>query len=677
MRKRNRGSALLLALLLTLGGAWPAYAAEPETPPPAATEESGLPEGGLPAPEPEEPPQPAPMISAVVTGFAGDGLPALPAVTLPVRQTGNSDDDLELLYRLAVQHQSVTALVTEGEENRQEPLGVAWDFGDIDQTKTGTYQAVGRIELPEGYVLAEGVPGALYIPVTVEDQSPEVITAVESWYPYTDAFALPLGSDLEVLEEKFCFSPYTLQCETESGKTVTAAIEWDFSGVEFQTVGVYLAVGTVLLPENTVFGDGFVLPQITVPVSVQQQGRPELNCLLAARGALVFPWVAPPGDLAAVRVWLSEDGGPWEEITDGAYWDETQLSLFTDLLNTGCHYRIQADYDGGQTGILSFLYADEIVLEGYHDGDRDGGDTGGNPPQDIVQPPADTGDDRTDAAPEPWEPEEDDPPRRPEPPEEDPEVSKPEPSQERVTETESLLSGARVLTMAQVRPVRFSKQGVTLTLSDAALDVLSLRADSVFYIELFPTEDGFSLTVEVDGRGISDLPDCEVMLPVTLEQDGAVLVLTGEDGTAAAGTLDAERGIAVFPIRHTGRYTLSEMLTQQPETEPVQDALPAAQSEEPVTAEEEAGASVPAQTKPCAVSTQPSDPSEQTAGEPAALSDSPEPELPEQAPASQEPKELSEPFLPKRATVLSAALVLPGGAVLVGLGALLWRRWRR
>ena len=82
-----------------------------------------------------------------------------------------------------------------------------------------------------------------------------------------------------------------------------------------------------------------------------------------------------------------------------------------------------------------------MVLEGYHDGDRDGGDTGGNPPQDIVQPPADTGDDRTDAAPEPWEPEEDDLPRRPETPEEDPEVSKPEPFQERVTETESLLSG--------------------------------------------------------------------------------------------------------------------------------------------------------------------------------------------------------------------------------------------
>ena len=149
-------------------------------------------------------------------------------------------------------------------------------------------------------------------------------------------------------------------------------------------------------------------------------------------------------------------------------------------------------------------------------------------------------------------------------------------------------------------------------------------------------------------------------------------MLTGEDGTAAAGTLDAERGIAVFPIRHTGRYTLSEMLTEQSETEPVPDALPAAQSEEPVTAEEEAGAAVPAQTKSCAVSTQPSDSSEQTAREPAAPS-----EIPEQAPASQEPEELSEPSMPKREAIPSTALVLPGGAVLVGLGALLWRRWRR
>ena len=72
------------------------------------------------------------------------------------------------------------------------------------------------------------------------------------------------------------------------------------------------------------------------------------------------------------------------------------LSIATRLLAPGSSYRLQVDYDGGQTGILSFTYADEIVLEGYHDGDRDGGDAGGNPPDTIIQPPPKHTDDQDD-----------------------------------------------------------------------------------------------------------------------------------------------------------------------------------------------------------------------------------------------------------------------------------------
>lgn len=72
------------------------------------------------------------------------------------------------------------------------------------------------------------------------------------------------------------------------------------------------------------------------------------------------------------------------------------LSIATRLLAPGSSYRLQVDYDGGQTGILSFTYADEIVLEGYHDGDRDGGDAGGNPPDTIIQPPPKDTDDQDD-----------------------------------------------------------------------------------------------------------------------------------------------------------------------------------------------------------------------------------------------------------------------------------------
>ena len=72
------------------------------------------------------------------------------------------------------------------------------------------------------------------------------------------------------------------------------------------------------------------------------------------------------------------------------------LSIATRLLMPGSSYRLQVDYDGGQTGILSFTYADEIVLEGYHEGDRDGGDAGGNPPDTIIQPPPEDTDDQDD-----------------------------------------------------------------------------------------------------------------------------------------------------------------------------------------------------------------------------------------------------------------------------------------
>ena len=53
------------------------------------------------------------------------------------------------------------------------------------------------------------------------------------------------------------------------------------------------------------------------------------------------------------------------------------LSIKTYLLTSGNSYRLQVDYDGGQTGILSFTYSDELVLEGYYKGDRDGGDAKG------------------------------------------------------------------------------------------------------------------------------------------------------------------------------------------------------------------------------------------------------------------------------------------------------------
>ena len=391
-----------LACLLCFTCSIPAFAAETatpsnaderrENPPGLESEASETLKSGTP-----ETPEASEEVSLVlVTEIQNeDELLSLPDFTLPLRTTP-SDDDLEDIYQLALRYQTVCATVTAGKEIRQETFSVAWDFSAIDQTTPGEYTAAGRIELPEGYAFGEAVLQELQISVRVEEMPPAVITSIEQWYPYTDAFAVQQGSETETLENLFAFSPYYLECYAENGTSYTAVVEWDFSGIDLNTVGLYHAIGKLTAPANTAFAKGIAFPEISIPVSVQAPGRPDINCFLSARGNLHFPWVTPPGNLDKVSIWLSKNNGSWNRLESGVYVGQEMLSIATRLLMPGSSYRLQVDYDGGQTGILSFTYADEIVLEGYHEGDRDGGDAGGNPPDTIIQPPPEDTDDQDD-----------------------------------------------------------------------------------------------------------------------------------------------------------------------------------------------------------------------------------------------------------------------------------------
>ena len=398
IRRRILGGCL--ACLLCLTGSIPTFAAGTATPANADERRENPPglenkaSGALDSGTPETPEASEEIPLVLVTEIQKEGeLLSLPAFTLPLRTTP-SDDDLEEIYQLALQYQTVCATVTAGEEIRQETFSVAWDFSAIDQTTPGEYAAAGRIELPEGYAFGEAVLQELQISVRVEEMPPAVITSIEQWYPYTNAFALPQGSEIEALEELFAASPYYLECYAENGTSYTAVVEWDFSCIDLNTVGLYHATGRLTAPENTIFADRVDFPEITIPVSVQAPDRPDINCFLAARANLYFPWVTPPGELDKISVWLSENNGSWNQLENGIYVGREMLSIANRLLTPGSGYRLQVDYDGGQTGILSFTYADEIVLEGYHEGDRDGGDAGGNPPDTIIQPPPEDTDDQ-------------------------------------------------------------------------------------------------------------------------------------------------------------------------------------------------------------------------------------------------------------------------------------------
>ena len=605
-----------LACLLCFTGSIPAFAAETatpanaderrENPPGLESEASETLEIGTP-----EAPEASEEVSLVlVTEIQKEGeLLSLPDFTLPLRTTP-SDDDLEEIYQLALQYQTVCATVTAGEEIRQETFSVAWDFSAIDQTTQGEYAAAGRIELPEGYAFGEAVLQELQISVRVEEMPPAVITSIEQWYPYTNAFALPQGSEVEALEELFAASPYYLECYAENGTSYTAVVEWDFSGIDLNTVGLYHAAGRLTAPENTVFADRIDFPEITIPVSVQAPDRPDINCFLAARGNLHFPWVAPPGNLDEISVWLSENNGSWNRLESGVYVGQEMLSIATRLLTPGSSYRLQVDYDGGQTGILSFTYADEIVLEGYHEGDRDGGDAGGNPPDTIIQPPPEDTDDQDDGFADrpsakplrspatngggidsndsektpPVSGENDPADHKPSEPswdgkddsididqddfpseqangdtEEDADSKSPAFS-EFFDETTDRISGTRFLMMLQTGEQRaiFSKQGITISIPKDALPEGIQNEDQIEVIIQKDTDGGFSFSFSINGTVLNSLPDVSVMLPYPNDPAAGTLFLCDESGVEIPMTgYDDTAKAASFQISHTGTYTIA------------------------------------------------------------------------------------------------------------------------
>ena len=611
IRRRILGGCL--ACLLCFTGSIPAFAAETatpanaderrENPPGLESEASETLEIGTP-----EAPEASEEVSLVlVTEIQKeDELLSLPDFTLPLRATP-SDDDLEEIYQLVLQYQTVCATVTAGEEIRQETFSVAWDFSAIDQTTPGEYTAAGRIELPEGYAFGETVLQELQISVRVEEMPPAVITSIEQWYPYTNAFALPQGSEVEALEELFTASPYYLECYAENGTSYTAVVEWDFSGIDLNTVGLYHAAGRLTAPENTVFADRIDFPEISIPVSVQAPGSPDINCFLAARGNLHFPWVAPPGNLDEISVWLSENNGSWNRLESGVYVGQEMLSIATRLLAPGSSYRLQVDYDGGQTGILSLIYADEIVLEGYHEGDRDGGDAGGNPPDTIIQPPPEDTDDQDDGfadrpsakplrspatngggidsndsekAPsvsgendsadhKPSEPsrvgkddsididKDDFPSEQANGDTEEDADSKSPAFSEFFDETTDRISGTRFLMMLQTGEQRavFSKQGITISIPKDALPEGVQNEDQIEVI--IQKDSGFSFSFSINGTALNSLPDVSVMLSYPNDPAAGTLFLCDESGMEIPMTgYDDTAKAASFQISHTGTYTI-------------------------------------------------------------------------------------------------------------------------
>lgn len=254
------------------------------------------------------------------------------------------------------------------------------------------------------------------------------------------------------------------------------------------------------------------------------------------------------------------------------------LSIKTYLLTSGNSYRLQVDYDGGQTGILSLTYSDELVLEGYYNGDRDGGDAKGNPSDSITQPPPEqnidqkveqNGDENKDENPD----RENDPIDRTENASSMKPLSKAEaasdpkePSSSEIAFTEFFddttdrISGTRLLMMLQTgrQKASFSKQGITIRVPRASLPKDIQNNDQIEVIIKKISDHSFSFSFCINGVSFDSLPGASVMLPYPQETAADSLYLCDESGIKIpVSDYDDAAKAAFFPIDHTGTYTMA------------------------------------------------------------------------------------------------------------------------
>ena len=518
-----------------------------------------------------------------------DALSALDPVVI-VQNTSENND--ALLMRI-LQLQSVSARVrtADGEETTIR-LSVDWNVGrldlpQIDVSVAGEYEELGTIVFPDGYTCADHVLRTLRLPVhVVLPDSPVVLTKVDAWTAEGEAYAITTGSDLSAFISTNL--PGLWSCYDASDTLYQADICWNTDSVNTTTPGLYWLTGTLAAPAHTAFAETLAVPVLRVPVSVQDPKHPDINCIFPARGKLCLPIAGLPGDPAQIRIRLCTHDGIWQDITDSG---DCQISsdaiyLSNSLFTPQETYKLQVTYEGGKTGILTFLFDETLEHFQYSGGDRDGGDSGTGKEDDRIQPAPELPETKQTEPEQPdtfqtettltetKTPESSSEPFRPSTAwqtEANPNVNQTSGQTEANTksnhasgQTEHFtsdydwISGTRLLlTLETSGCAQFSKHGISISVPEAALHALSIACEDFFRITILQaSDDTFSFFFKKNETVIPTLPGVQIMLPWSGDDKYGLLLLDEQRCILSYGSCDPNSHIASFVTDQTGTFQI-------------------------------------------------------------------------------------------------------------------------
>lgn len=547
--------------------------------------------------------------------------------TLEIVRT-STHDTTPLLYYIVnnnLHRATVTLIVQDSFGNETELTGsIDWSVINegttVDTSVCGDYMETLPIKPPDGsYTWADGVPSVITFPVRVyEPESIEIVRIDSYEIDYNKSFSLELNADIDkflrdIPLQKAC------RCYDASGNAYSAPVIYNGEAVRTDAVGIYHITVTFEEPFNCRFSETLDIPTYSIPVSVQALGQPRLDVsYIGAWNYIYFPWIAE--DIYnTMEVWISENDGEWRlmKTDDEVFIHSTELQIVPYLLQVGNSYRIQVDYEGGQTGIASFTYGEDALSDqGYIEGDRDGGDTDGNPPMDSTDnentnntPPMDSTDnENTNNNPPETSPDNGNSsvtdttvstPEKKEPvtvkdntqevassnENESPEIKKEntsipagdsEPEKETTepattNREKPYLLGSELNYMIQnMGTARFSEETIMLNIPEDAISSLEIGETDRLLVTILPLENnGFSIDILKNDVAVTNVSSMQVSLPYQPPANTTPVLMNEADTKVADGDYNPDTGLVSFTINETGIFYI------QDEEVPMQDTFSA------------------------------------------------------------------------------------------------------
>lgn len=279
-----------------------------------------------------------------------------------------------ILLSVSLNRQSLVSLLT------LDPRIVSSTYVLADIKYTSIRSEYGTYELDDGLLQQITVP----IKIVVPDE-PILLTHLDSEYEsYYDKFqkvaAILPTDDLNLVLDTD--SDDLIFCSIDSNARYSGRITWDGSSVDMTRPGIYHVPVSYQLPLHCELAPNAVLPDVQYWVIVQEPEKPQLYEYSQITNS--FPWKISAEHVEDIKVWISKDEKPWEELLNDGHitWNQNGLFFIAQRYFTpDSSYRLQVDYRDGKTNIVSFAYDDVVVVIDSYQGDRDGGDTNGNPPE--------------------------------------------------------------------------------------------------------------------------------------------------------------------------------------------------------------------------------------------------------------------------------------------------------